>query len=72
MGNYEQGGDSPEHIFGLLNVARKVGDGKAAMGGIAGTDFAKGGRVGYFFGGRVNYKSGGRVSFKNGGLAGLL
>ena len=48
------------------------GDGKAAMGGIAGTDFAKGGRVGYFFGGRVNYKSGGRVSFKNGGLASIL
>ena len=35
-------------------------------------EFAKGGRVGYFFGGRVNYKAGGRVNFKNGGLAGLL
>ena len=42
----------------------RYGDGKAAMGGRAGSDFAKGGRAGYFFGGRVN--------FKNGGLASIL
>jgi len=43
------------------------GDGLAAMGGRAGTDFAKGGRAGYFFGGRVNYKAGGRIGFQGGG-----
>jgi len=37
------------------------------MGGRAGTDFAKGGRAGYFFGGRVNYKAGGRIGFQGGG-----
>jgi len=60
---------------GMSSAAKGAGmhgDGLAAMGGRAGTDFAKGGRAGYFFGGRVNYKVGGRVSFKNGGLASIL
>ena len=41
-------------------------------GGNINDEFAKGGRVGYFYGGRVNYKAGGRVSFKDGGLASIL
>ena len=55
---------------GMSSAAKGAGmhgDGLAAMGGRAGTDFAKGGRVGYFFGGRVNYKAGGRIGFRGGG-----
>ena len=49
---------------GQGSTVSSSGDVKDSSGNVTGNindEFAKGGRVGYFFGGRVNYKAGGRT-----------